>query len=514
MVNPSYLGYLTNPYLDDPYLGDTGLYAWGMEVNRQIVNRENAQGMEAQRQIVNQLNASGAEVGRVINATEPFGSEVDRLSSNSIDIGSEVNRQIVNRLYSLGMEANRVITGSHEIGSEVERFIKDRPSPRGMEVQRQVVNRTKPFVMEIRRDKTIAHWFTESLGYLEEPYLSDPYLSPGIIAQMDMEVLRRLSKTDATGMEVNRVIRASKALGSEVLLRINSSKKMGMEIDRLQASSLGMQTRLVLYNTNRLRILCDFPSRGVSGTNWTASSTAAGDFSANNLNTDIVEQVWRSVNSVTSVVLTCDTEVVQGVAIDTLALLNHNLTTSATITVEGSDNISFSPVEQSFAVVPTRQNAYYIAPTFPTIQSRYWRIIIADPTNPDGRIQIGTLLFGNATIFQGECFTDNVTRRRRHFSDKVPTEGFTNVSNDRALKRAISLEFRWLRYQQGNFRALEEIFEEDRTSLKCLWIPDPQDPGRFGAFAKLVQLPDELHRNLGAEASDTVDLNIEVDESL
>ena len=86
------------------------------------------------------------------------------------------------------------------------------------------------------------------------------------------------------------------------------------------------------------------PSRGLAGAtgmnewgfpagqgqSWRSNSTAAGDFSPFNLNTDLVEQKWRSA-TLTGINLDCDTERAQGVFMDTLGILEHNLTTSATV---------------------------------------------------------------------------------------------------------------------------------------------------------------------------------------
>jgi hypothetical protein len=146
-------------------------------------------------------------------------------------------------------------------------------------------------------------------------------------------------------------------------------------------------------------------------------------------------------------------------------------------------------------------------------QWRYWRLIISDITNPDSNIKIGTIIFGPSTILQGECFVDTVRKRKIHFSDKVNTEGFTNVSNDRSLKKAINIDFQKISYSRGNYRNLVEVFDFARTSLKCLWIPDSTDPARFAVFGKLSTMPEETHLNMGDEA-DYVDFAIEVDESL
>jgi hypothetical protein len=206
---------------------------------------------------------------------------------------------------------------------------------------------------------------------------------------------------------------------------------------------------------------------------------------------------------------------VQGVPVDTFAALNHNLTTSASVVLEASNDSGFSPVEFSVNLSPTETNMYYIAPTFPTQQFRYWRLVINDPTNPSGFLQIGTIVFGTTVILQGEAFVDEVTKLTKHFSDKVATEGFTNVSNDRAIKNSVSIDFRNMQYNRGNFKNLRELFEFARTSLKCLWIPDPQQMERFTVFGKLTQIPAEKHVNRGSGTSaDNVDFTLEVDESL
>jgi hypothetical protein len=515
MTNPSFLGYLTDPYLTDAYNGDTGLYSWGMDVNR-IITGAKAVGSDVNRQIVAYPTPRGAEVRRqIVDHLKVVGAEVNRVTTKTDPVGGEVQRQIVDHLKPVGSEVQLQLAGAKVRGAEVARFVHDLPGSRGAEVNRAILSAPSSHGMELRLDHSLASWLCDEMGYLEGDYLSGPYLGEGICAQQAHQAKRILFKNSPRGMEVDRTIQGSKARAMEILLRIaNRPHQVGSEVDRLHATNIGMQTRLVLYNTKLLRIMMDFPSRGTTGSNWTASSTAAGDFSVNNLNTDIVEQRWESAAADTSVVLSCDTQVAQGVPIDTVAILNHNLTSSATITAEGSTSSIFSTIQETFNIEVTPTNAYYIAPTFPTLQSRYWRFFVNDPTNPDAQLKIGTIIFGTTIVFQTRDHTDNVTRKNKHFSDKVPTEGFTNVSNDRALKRAVSLEFRSMPYDRGNFRNIVSVFTTARTSLKCLWIPDPQDPTRFAVFGKLVQIPDESHRNMGPGAADVVDLSLEVDESL
>lgn len=291
---------------------------------------------------------------------------------------------------------------------------------------------------------------------------------------------------------------------------------IGLQFQSVQEIAKATQFRAALYNTNNLRILVDFPSRGVTGSNWSATSTqtsSTNSFSVNNLNTDIVEQYWRSVTGVLSATLTCDTQLAQGVYLDTLAILGHNLSGSATIELQGSDSASFSNIPFSTYITCEENDAYYIAPTLPLIPYRYWRLNITDAGSPDNFIRIGTIIFGSAIIFSNESFLDRVQFGKKHFVDKVYTEGFTNVSNDRGKKKYLNLEFKNLAYGKVNFQSMKDIFEYAGTSLKCLYIPVPEQASRFAVFAKMSDIPSESHNYKGSDA-DYVDFSIAVDESL
>ncbi len=317
---------------------------------------------------------------------------------------------------------------------------------------------------------------TIDYGYLELPYLSYPYLSAAAAHAHAMQVLMARAHAEA------------------------------------------MQARIVIYNDEKFRVLYEFPSRGTTGMNWTATSTAAGDFSVNNVNTDIVEQAWRSATGILSVNLVCDTELAQGVAVDTIGILGHNLSRAAVISVEASNSPVFASVPFVETIDWSLANMYWIAETFPFDQYRYWRFNFSDPTNPANFLQVGTIVFGSSLVFSGTCFADGVGREKRHFADKIQTAGFTNVSNDRAVKRAVRLEFPKIRYDSSDFIALEQCLDTVRTSLKALWIPTPQDPTRFAVFGKATEIPPELHddKSGGVPSSDAnnVTLSLNLDEAM
>jgi len=323
----------------------------------------------------------------------------------------------------------------------------------------------------------------------------------------------RLVKNEPVRSQFDREITSSKAVKTQAIMTIYDTFDIRAQFNRVSSFRINSQILFALYNTTNLRILYQFPSRGTSGTNWNVVSggTEAGDFSINNVNTDIVEQVYRS--TATSCVVQCDTQITQGIFLDTLAILNHNFTTSATVLLQGSNDITFGSIPFTETLAIERTNLYYISPYLPLTSYRYWRIDVTDTTNTDGYIQMGTIVFGSTIIFNGECFTDEVVRRKIHFADRVRTEAFSNVSNDRALKYSVSLMFKKLNYGRANYENLIEVVDYVRTSLKALWIPTPQFASRFAVFGKLTEMPVENHKVIGEDA-DYIDLDITVDESL
>lgn len=336
--------------------------------------------------------------------------------------------------------------------------------------------------------------------YLTYPYLGGLYLA---------------DSTESVGIEVLQM--SSENLGVESLLLLN--KETGVEVIGLTALQQGIEVLLKIYNTDQLRVLCDFQSRGLVDENWTVVSggTAAGDFGVNNINTDIPEEVYRSGNQF--VTLDCDVGKPQGISPDTWAIWNHNLTSGAVVTVVASNDPSFSSTLYDFKMSWTKNNMFYITTVlnYPYPQARYYRWSIVDVDNPDGYIQIGNILFGGAVIFNGDCITDNISMSYNEFKDEIPTEGFTTVVNPRALKKSIVLEFRDLSFGRGNYTNLvNNVFLDARTSLRCIWIPYMEQPERFAVFGKMREIPTEAHRVLGDanEDLDFVSFTADIDESL
>ena len=501
-VTTAVYGYLERPYLEEEYLVAGANASAGMQALF-VIEDDKAVGMQTTFSIVDYLDP----------------------------IGMQATFSIVDFTNAVGMQSQFVIEDDKAIGMQVLANIVDFTKAVGMQSLFNTVDFLKPIGMQVRFDKALSHTVC---GYLDTDYLEDAYLAGCYLVNIGMQVNFVIEEETSIGTQAQFVIEDDKAVGMQTVFSIvDYLKAIGMQVDTVKATNIGMQVTVALYNTTNIRFLCEFPSRGAktgvgnnswgnpiaTGKNWKSNSTQAGDFSPFNLNTDIVEQYWRSATGViTGVNIDCDTEIAQGVFLDTFAMLGHNLTKSATVNLLGSDFSNFSTIAVTIPLEQAEENTYFIAPTLPNTGYRYWRLSIDDSTNPDGFLSIGTILFGAGQIFQGECFVDEIEITLRDFADTVKTEGFTNVANSRAQKRLLKLEFRFLDLLKGNYTILRDMFKNERTVLKCLYIPTPDENndqdkiGRYAVFGKLTQIPTERHSNRGA-ASDWASFTLEVDES-
>jgi hypothetical protein len=284
-------------------------------------------------------------------------------------------------------------------------------------------------------------------------------------------------------------------------MRIFQETDTGMQANMVAVKLTGMQAAMIVYNITQLRILGpDFASRGTAslgGANWTSMQPiAAGHFSPNNLNTDVLEERTQT-DAITALwELRCDTGIPQGAFVDTVAILEHNFTRSARVTLQGTNDPTWGSVGSSIVMVTEIKNMFYIAPTLPNQSFRYWRFIIEDSTNPDtDGLKIGVIVFGASKMFTlRENFEIPVKWGKVHYKDTTDVEGYTTASNDRGIRKTLGLDFSNLKYDGGNYAMLEEFFDTAKTDLKCLIIPRPTRPSSLAVFAKLQSLPDEQHQ--------------------
>lgn len=305
---------------------------------------------------------------------------------------------------------------------------------------------------------------------------------------------------------------------NQILKIINVQGHLGVQVLRIGELSNKVQITKALYNTTQLRILTDFASRGVpsqNGETWTSDvplGIAEGDYDPNNLNTDILEQITKTAQGIRTFSILCDTGKLN-TYVDTIAILNHNFTKGCTLEIYGYTSDPSGAAD--ITIVPTveLENTYWISPEIPRIPYRYWRIVVNDYGNPYA-LYMGVVVIGSSRIVSlAECFDNPVTFGFRHFKDTIETEGFSPVSNDRAIRKNLSLSFSMLKYNGGNYKWLRDYFITNKTDLKALVIPRPTNPSSLAVFSKLSSLPSESHTAI-TDDEHYVTFTLDYDESL
>ena len=502
--------------------------------------------------------AIGSQASLKIYAFEYMGGQVDlQLISPADDmyLGSEAEL-VVYELETIGSQSTRKIYKAKILGSQIVLKIADEKSFLSSQVAQKINDDNAPG--ESAKIGKLLHTVWER--YLTNPYLTDGYLAAGFHTWQGSQIeqklyhpsmlgsqifknvytivpsgtqilqkiygdtsigsqtLRKIYTYESLGSQINQAIYNVLTLPSQIALKIYDDNKIGSQVAIIKIQKAGNQVTLVIYNITQLRILQTFASRGtvaLGGNNWTSNvPLKAGDFGTSNLNTDVLEQRCQTNTLPASWILSCDTGLPQGSFIDTLAILEHNLTRSAAVVLQGSSDAGFGTI--GFQVVLSSEliNTYYISPELPTSGYRYWRLVIDDLTNSNPYLYIGSIVFGSSQIMSvAENFDNPVTFGYRHYKDSVDTEGFTAVSNDRAMRKHLSLTFNDIRYDAGNFRMLKDYFFANKTDLKCLIIPRPTKASAFAVFSKLSSLPDETH-NAISDTDHYVAFALDWDESL
>lgn len=566
-------GYLEGDYLQGPYQLGESTGVMGVQFEAEIVDEKKTFGAQFDSTI-DETKLTGIELdGSILDKLKTFGIQFDAETEALKVMGVQFEGNIIAELKTLATQFDAEIIDKKELGTQLEGIIAA-SKVLGIEFEAILFEINKTFGVEFDSRKWLTKFKEVYLtgGYLEDPYLAEAMCKIGgiqfnadlqdtlkiigtqidgliskqkaLAVQFDGTINKKQAKAvqfdalvsaiNAIGTQFEGTIDASTSFGLQAEGKINETETIGIQFDSVSFKATALQFLVALYNTSQLRILCEFPSRGAqsgsgtnafgnpiaTGDNWFANSIEPGDFDITNVNDDIPERVWRSTTgTVSGIILRCDTEVSQGIALDTFYVQNHNLSAGATVTLTGYSDDTFSTV----AVAPvnievTEDNLYYIAPTLPLDRARYWQINIDDANTSENFIELGIILFGVADIFStNECFVDNLEFSLPDFKDEIETEGFRNVSNARAQRRKLSLTFRDLLFQNRNFGILRNVFKRFRTTHSCLFIPtpDPDDQSitdRYAIFGKLSQIPREKHNSKGPNLT-YIDLTLEIDES-
>ncbi|MGH9341379.1 MAG: hypothetical protein ACRD1R_17785, partial [Acidobacteriota bacterium] len=162
----------------------------------------------------------------------------------------------------------------------------------------------------------------------------------------------------------------------------------------------------------------------------------------------------------------------------------HNLTSAATITVNGGSTANPDGTEFTATITWREFDAFTLLAAAETW--RYWKIIIADAANPDGFIQIGYLLMGDATRANfgfefGWSFQDRF--------ENLEVKSEFGVPDVQELFYQVRLVLPYQDIPGTDLDVLRASFKKLKRNLTpLLLIPDASDnEGYFGRFVNHLE---------------------------
>lgn len=136
--------------------------------------------------------------------------------------------------------------------------------------------------------------------------------------------------------------------------------------------------------------------------------------------------------------LYADNDFLAASEINFIAVLNHNISSSATIKWYGADDSAFTVNLENVTIPYSANNIFYFLPSSHT--KRYHRFFVQDETNPNSYIQTGPIIMGK--YWQpNRSFSKNYTKGKP--DDSIIDESFSLVeyAQDRPRRLSWSLPF-------------------------------------------------------------------------
>lgn len=186
---------------------------------------------------------------------------------------------------------------------------------------------------------------------------------------------------------------------------------------------------------------------------------------------------WRS-SSVAGQTLTFDFGTAQEP--QALVLLDHNLTSAASIVLQGSSVSNFASIAASYAI-PWRTGSilYFLGAPLQTL--RYWRVQISDPANGDGYFRISELFLGAYTRLDRSFELGDIRGKQRSGQrDRLLSGKYFGAVN--AVLNIFDLS--WIRLTQSDRDLLVAVFDslndlENRQVLPVFFSPMDTDLSRI-----------------------------------
>lgn len=226
-------------------------------------------------------------------------------------------------------------------------------------------------------------------------------------------------------------------------------------------------------------------NKGAASATAITASSADTAYPAANLKVLPVAKHWRSTG-VSSENLQFDLG--SALAITLMAVLNHNLTSAATVTVNGGSTAN-PDGSQYTTTITWREFDMFKLLSAAAQTYRYWKVIFVDTANADGYIKVGKIMLGNATTLgfhwrYGSRFFDQYVNLNLKSAGGVP-----HVEQKYGIVRQ---QFDFGPLTTANMATIRTLYRALKGNAKPLFII-PESDGADGYFGRFIN---ELDRNL------------------
>lgn len=203
-------------------------------------------------------------------------------------------------------------------------------------------------------------------------------------------------------------------------------------------------------------------------------------YPVSNLKIEPIAKPWRTIEGQTAG-QTLQIDFSSAKDADIVALVNHNLTVNAVITLNGGSSAAPDGGEFQTVISPTARTARRIF----TAQSwRYWLLDIDDPLNGDGYIEIGMLVLGSKTALSRN-FDWGFAESLETINQAIETEyGVIDVGQNITQRTRLTASWKTTTTAERNeLTAFLAGLKREKEGL--LFIPDPDAPESY--YGRLVR---------------------------
>lgn len=200
------------------------------------------------------------------------------------------------------------------------------------------------------------------------------------------------------------------------------------------------------------------------------------------------EPVAKTYRSTTDSDIRIDMDLGSAKSLDCAALINHNISSGATITLYADSTSTPTANANTFTHRVYDMYEYLSSP----LSYRYWAIRIQDASNPDGYIEVGRVLLGDALTITQNYY--RMTRTPRFINARYGSDFLS--PEVKALSRIYGLTFDWRNLTKAQADNITDVWDGlSGDAEPILIIPDTDDAecyyGRFaGTYSETAEIMD------------------------